>query len=196
MLTRSQVKTLDFIKAYVAEHNYAPTTAEIAAGIGIVSRGVVYRYLKALVAANKITLLPHRRRNILLTNTQQQGLPLLGKIAAGAPIEAVTDPEMIDVTRIFLGEDRFALRICGDSMIDEGILDGDLVVCERAQQAKSGQIVVALVDSSQATLKRIAFPKQDVVQLLPANADYLPQEYKADRVQIQGLYVGLLRIPA
>lgn len=196
MLTRMQTATLHFIRDYIHAHDFAPTTAEIAQQLGVVSRGVVHRYLKALAAAGHIELIPNRRRNIRLLQQAVEGIPLLGKIAAGAPIEAISDPEMIDVSRVFLGEDRFALRICGDSMVDDGILDGDLVVCERAQQAPSGKIVVALVDQSQATLKRIAYPDRQTVRLMPANPDYLPQEYAADRVQIQGIYLGLLRIPA
>ena len=198
MLTRSQMNVLTFITEFIKKNHYAPTTSEIAAGIGISSRGVVYRYLQALARAQHIKLLPNRRRNIQLINHKLPGysLRLLGKIAAGMPIEAVVDEQLIDVSRVFLGENRFALKVCGDSMVGEGILDGDLVVCEHAQQARSGQIVVALVQNSQATLKRISFPRTGVVQLKPENPDYLPQEYPASEVQVQGIYIGLLRIPA
>jgi repressor LexA len=197
-LTRSQLKTLEFIRSFIAKHNYAPTNDQIATGIDISSRGVAYRNVKALREAGFIDLTPKRHRNIQLTEDTAalNTIPLVGRIAAGEPIEAVVDNEMIDVSSIFLGENRYALRVCGDSMIDEGILDGDLVVCRRADIAQSGQIVVALVDQSQATLKRISFPGEGMVRLLPANRDYLPQEYPSDRVQVQGIYLGLLRLPA
>jgi repressor LexA len=120
-------------------------------------------------------------------------LPLMGSIAAGSPIEAITQQETIDVSQIFLGPNRFALRVKGDSMIDEGILDGDIVVCEKADNASNGQIVVALIDNEQATLKRLQRNQNNSITLLPANAKHKPQSYPADRVNIQGIFVGLLR---
>lgn len=198
MLTRTQVKTLEFIRSFIASNQYAPTNTEIAHAIGSKSRGVAYRNVKALREAGLIDLTPGRHRNITLSQDCEtlNTIPLVGRIAAGEPIEAINDHDMVDVTKIFLGDNRYALRVCGDSMIDEGILDGDLVVCKRAATAQNGQIVVALVDRSQATLKRINFPSPGTIRLLPANRDYLPQEYSSERIQIQGVYLGLLRIPS
>ena len=197
MLTLSQRKTYAFIQRFFSEHNYAPTAAEIAQGIGITSRGVVHRYLKGLVQADLIRLLPKRHRNIeLLTAPVERSLPLVGAIAAGQPIEAIEQQETIDLASIFLGEHRYALKVKGDSMVDEGIFDGDVVVCERTQTAENGQIVVALIDHEEATLKRFFHNKDESVTLVPANSSHHPMIYSGDRVEVQGIYVGLLRVNA
>ena len=198
MLTLAQRRTFEFIRQFMLAHDYAPTAAEIAQGIGIHSRGVVHRNLKALAKFGCIQLTPNRHRNIcLLTSnlsTPRATLPLLGVIAAGQPIEVIEQHETIDVANIFLGNEHFALRVKGDSMIEEGIFDGDLVVCKRTEQAKNRQIVVALIDSHEATLKRFQHGPTGMVTLLPANENLKPQVYPAHKVQIQGLYIGLLRI--
>jgi len=200
MLTMSQRRTHEFIKKFFEEHGYSPTAAEIAEGIGIKSRGVVHRYLKALVQAGHIALTPKRHRNIsLLTSVQELftgavSLPLLGTIAAGQPIEAIPQQESIDVASVFVGANRYALKVKGDSMIDEGILDGDVVICEKHDSATDGQIVVALIDHEEATLKRLQRNADQTVTLIPANTQLHPMIYAADRVTIQGVYIGLIRI--
>ena len=194
MLTLSQRKTYKFIQRFFHEHDHAPTAAEIATGIGIKSRGVIHRYLKQLAEEGLIRLLPKRHRNIqLLAASPDRSLPLVGAIAAGQPIEAIEQQEAVDVASIFLGTNRYALKVKGESMIDEGILDGDIVVCERTQMAQNGQIVVALIDHEQATLKRLYYNDDKSVTLVPANPSHHPMIYSADRVEIQGIYVGLLR---
>lgn len=200
MLTLSQRKTYEFIKAFIKKYDYSPSTSEIAAGIGIKSRGVVHRYLKALEASGKIELQPHRHRNIILVEQAKQftqamlsSLPLLGVIAAGSPIEAIEQQDSIDIATIFLGENRYALKVKGDSMIEEGIHDGDIVVCEQAATARNGQIVVALIDDREATLKRFQRNTDNTITLFPANTTLQPTRYDAIRVAVQGIYVGLLR---
>ena len=194
MLTLSQRKTYEFVKKYVQGNDYAPTVAEIATGIGIKSRGVVHRYLKALEEKGYIHLLPKRHRNIrLLKHNPLGSIPLVGAIAAGQPIEAIEQNEAVEVAAIFLGADRYALRVKGDSMINEGIFDGDIVVCERRETADDGQIVVALIDHEEATLKRLYHNADDTITLLPANPAHQPMVYPAKRVMIQGIYIGLLR---
>ena len=196
MLTLSQQKTLKFVQTFFAKHHYAPTAAEIAEGIGIKSRGVVHRYLKALVNQGYIRLLPKRHRNIqLILNDTSTSIPLVGSIAAGRPIEAIEQHEAVDVASVFLGANRYALRVKGDSMIDEGIFDGDIVVCERRESAEEGQIVVALVDQEEATLKRLYHGRDNTITLKPANPSHQPMTYPAERVAVQGIYIGLLRIP-
>ena len=183
------------------KEGHAPTASEIAEGIGIKSRGVVHRYLRALEAENVLHLLPKKHRNIQLLEGVLQGpaanqpLSLIGAIAAGQPIEAIVDHDPINIADIFLGENRYALRVKGDSMIDEGIFDGDIVVCEHARSASNGQIVVAIIDSNQATLKRIYHnPGERTVMLMPENKSLKPMVYPASRVQVQGIYIGLFRI--
>lgn len=191
-------RTYLFIKDFINKQEYAPTAAEIAEGIGIRSRGVVYRNLKGLESAGLITLLPKRHRNIRLTGktlTQlRAGLPLIGKIAAGLPIEAIENQETLDVVTMCLGPNRFALKVKGESMIDEGIHDGDYVICESCEHVKNGDIIVALVDNENATLKKIKYNGDNTVSLIAANPNFEPQVYAIDRIKVQGLYVGLLRI--
>lgn len=198
MTTLRERETLEFIKKFMAQHDYSPTMAEIASGIGIKSRGVVHRYVSALRDAGLIAITPNKHRNIMLMpDLAQNGqLPLLGRIAAGRPIEAIPDRETVDLANIFLQENRYALEVRGDSMIEEGILDGDIVVCQRASTANDGQIVVALVDENETTLKRLRRNQDDTITLIPANAEYTAMTYKGERVKIQGVFVGLLRFLA
>ena len=193
MLTAKQQQTYDFIKRYIAQHSYAPTEAEIATAIGIRSRGVVHRYVTALAEAGVIELVPKRRRNIrLITPTNE--LPIIGKIAAGLPIEAIADRTSLNIADIFMGEDRFVLQVSGDSMIGDNICDGDYIICEKTQTARANDIVVALIDNEEATLKRLQFNADATISLLPSNPRLSPMVYPADRLAIQGIYIGLLRV--
>ena len=198
MLTLAQHRVYRFIQQFVTQYNYSPTTSEIAAGIGIQSRGVVHRYLKALELAGYIDLVPHKKRNIHLrprvAEKTEFSLPLLGRIAAGEPIEAIHDDETVNVTEMFLTPGRYALRVKGDSMIDEGIQDGDIIICQHANQANNGQIVVALIDQHEATLKRLQTNNDATVSLIPANPNHRIQIYPSHRVTIQGIFIGLLRL--
>lgn len=194
MLTVSEQKTLHYVEQFIVENQHAPTTAEIAEGIGIASRGVAHRYLKALQKKGHIKLTPNRHRNIVLLDHSGQAIPMLGSIAAGSPIEAVEQNETVDVASFFLGKDRYALRVKGDSMIEDGIHDGDIIICERCSTAADGQIVIALIEGQEATLKRLFHNDNKTITLLPANPEHKPQLYQADQVEVQGIYVGLLRI--
>lgn len=193
MLTLSQNKAYHFIQKYIELNGYSPTMAEIAKGIGIKSRGVVHRYVSALSHAGLIKIVPSRRRNIKLIASNPVSLSLVGRIAAGHPIEVITDNETLDLANIFLGPNRYALKVKGDSMIEEGIFDGDIVVCEYSECASDGKVVVALIDNSEATLKRIKYNTDASITLLPSNSKHSPMTYPKDRVSIQGIYIGLLR---
>ena len=200
-LTKQEKRVYEFIQQFLKEHEQAPTSEEIASAIGIQSRGVAHRYLKALQNKGCIYLHPKRHRNIELVQipefnpSMDYNIPILGAIAAGQPIEAVTDNESLDVLNIFAGPHRYALRVKGDSMIEEGIYDNDLVICEHCSTAQNGDIVVALIDQSEATLKRIMYAENGkVITLIPANSKYRAMHYPADRVTIQGIYIGLLRL--
>ena len=120
-------------------------------------------------------------------------LPLLGRIAAGLPIEAIEDQDHLDLAALFAGPDRYALRVSGDSMIDAGILDGDTVIVRKQDVANAGDIVVALIDGHEATLKRLGRSVGGTVELIPANASMEPMRYPASRVRLQGVLVGQLR---
>lgn len=193
MLTSKQHQVLKMIRDYYATHQQSPTIAEIAQHLGISSRGMAHRHVKNLEKAGWLTLLPQRWRNIQLHQDFAQ-LPIIGRIAAGSPIEAIEHREEFDLVDWFLGPGRYALKVEGDSMIEDGIMNGDIIVCQSAQTARSGQIVVALIDENSATLKRIDYPDSEHIRLIPANKDHNQQTYHASRVTIQGIFVGLLRV--
>ena len=120
-------------------------------------------------------------------------IPLLGRIAAGQPIEAIEDANYLDLAAFFIGPDRYALRVSGESMIDVGILDGDTVILRKQNTARTGDIVVALIDSQEATLKRLGAVKDGMVELIPENSSMSTMLYAAHRVSFQGVLVGQLR---
>ena len=120
-------------------------------------------------------------------------IPLLGQIAAGLPIEAISNEEHLDLAGFFIGPDRYALRVTGDSMMDAGILDGDTVIVRKQSTAKTGDIVVALIDSHEATLKRLGRYGNDSIELIPENSAMAPMLYSAARIALQGIVVGQMR---
>lgn len=195
MLTRRQQQALEFIRSYIARHAHAPSLSEIADGMGVASVSLAHRYTQALAEAGHINLLPGRKRAIEIADKKRPAhvLPLIGKIAAGQPIEALPGHDEIDLSVFFMGPDRFVLRVQGDSMVDDGILDGDMVIVEKRVTANNGEIVVALIDGTDATLKRFQHNRDDSVTLRPANATMPPLRYSAKRVQIQGVVVGQMR---
>ena len=121
-------------------------------------------------------------------------LPLIGKIAAGQPIEAIETHESINLNTMFIGKNRYLLRVSGDSMIGDNICDGDYIICEQCDTARDGIIVVALIDQQEATLKRIFRNENGTVTLVPSNPELSPMVYPADRVTIQGSFIGLFRV--
>jgi len=197
-LTDRQQQTYDFVRGYLARHGVAPKLREIADHLGISSRGTVHRYLGALAEAGMIEVEPDRARGITLVNvddatTRRFTLPLVGRIAAGQPIEAIPDQDEIDLSEFFIRPDRFVLKVAGDSMIEDGILDGDMVVVEQASTARDGEIVVALIDREEATLKHLKRNSDGSITLVPANRNLSPMRYAASRIQIQGIVVGQFR---
>ena len=196
-LPDNQRTVLSFIQRYIARHDVAPKLQEIAEGIGINSRGVAHRYVQALVDTGFLAIDKGRHRGIRLLrgNPQQREntLPLLGKIAAGKPIEAIPGEDEINLNDFF-GRNTFAIRVQGDSMIDAGIFDDDVVVIKFRETASDGDIVVALIDEQEATLKRFKRTQHGrFIQLIPENKDMEPMEYEASRVRIQGVLVGQMR---
>jgi len=198
MPTDRSRQVYDFVRAYVARHGYAPKLREIAAHLGIASRGVVHRHLRALEKEGLISIESDRARGIRLRKgrgaaARSFALPLLGRIAAGRPIEAIPGEDEIDLSEFFVNGNRFVLRVQGDSMIEDGILDGDMVVVEKRETADNGEIVVALIDGMEATLKRLQKNRDGIVTLRPANSQMSPMRYPAARVRIQGVVVGQFR---
>ena len=196
-LTDKQRLTLDFIERYIARHTLPPKLQEIAEGIGIRSRGVAHRYVQALADTGFIELDSGKHRGIKLLKTNpfrsESVLPLLGKIAAGKPIEAIPGEDQIDL-QDFFGHNNFAVRVQGDSMIEAGIMDGDTVIIEFRETANDGDIVVALIDEAETTLKRFKRSHRGrYIKLIPANKDMEEMVYEASRVRIQGVLIGQLR---
>ena len=201
-LTDRQRQTYEFIKSYIQEVGYGPKLVEIATALGIRSRGTVHRYLTALVNEGLVEVLANKSRGIQLSrhseNSRLPGalppiLPMAGTIAAGKPIEAIPDIDHIDLSEFFVSDNRFVLRVQGDSMVEAGILDGDMVVVEQCQIARDGLIVVALIDHQEATLKRIKNNQDGSISLIPENTKMKPIRYPAGRVSIQGRVVGQFR---
>lgn len=196
-MTPTQQKIFQFIQAYANQHGYSPSLVEIARGIGISPKSIslVSRNIHALVKSGQLRF--HRKgyRNIAVTDqTACHSLPLVGRIAAGTPIEAIESKQFLDLTSFFNVSEHFVLEVKGDSMVEEGIFDGDMVICRQKQRANEGDIVVALIDGQEATLKRISYQIPDRITLIPANANLKPKAYLSHRVQVQGVFAGLLRV--
>jgi repressor LexA len=195
-LTRRQQEIYDYLKTNLDHFDQAPTLTELCDALGLSSRGSMHKQIQALVDAGLVEPMHNQRRGIRLTDTEAANdneLPLMGFIAAGRPIEAIENPENIQVPPTLRSDKPcYVLQVQGESMIDEGILDGDWVVIEQKDTARNGEIVVALVDNSDATLKRIEQKPGEVI-LHPANATMSPMHYHPDQVKIQGVLVGQMR---
>lgn len=198
MLTKREHDTLEAIKALIQRLGMSPTVAEIASALNISSRGTVHRYVQALLEKGFLRRMEGRARGLMLVenlNTDQvlPQIPLLGKIAAGKPIEAITDSAFLDPSVWFERGDLYALRVDGDSMIEAGILDQDYVLCRPASAAGPHQVAVVLVDNQEVTLKYCHKNTNGTITLKPANRKLKSQTFNAERVQIQGIVVSQLR---
>jgi len=190
MLTGLEKKMLNFIGDYLRENEgRSPTLSEVGEGCGISSVGTIHRYVRSL---EKKQFLGKSRSGWRMLSPPN-ALPFLGIIAAGRPIEAIEQNESIDLFALLVQPDCFLLRIKGDSMIDKGILDGDLVVIRRAETACDGQIVVALVDGVDASLKEIRYFKSGKIKLIPHNKSMEPMVYTPEQIRIQGILSSVIR---
>ncbi|GAB4272013.1 MAG: transcriptional repressor LexA [Deferrisomatales bacterium] len=194
-LTPKQKRVLEFVVGYVEAHGFAPTQQEIAQAFGFRSLGTVQNYLVRLERQGflKRTWNAKRALEVVDSEPSENEVPLLGYVAAGTPIEAVTTDDRLEVPRSMVrGPDVFALRVKGDSMVEDGILDGDYVVVRRQATAANGETVVALVDG-EATVKRF-YRRQGRVELHPANAAMEPIAVEAGQdVRIEGVVIGVIR---
>ncbi len=195
MLTGLEEKILQCITRYITQNGHAPTLVEIGKLLDIKSKGTVHRYVDSLIEKGHLHRTGRSWRGLRLTGEQNRRLtilPFAGRIAAGRPIEAIPEQLEINFSEMLLGAGRYVLEVKGDSMIEAGILDGDLVIIRQAETAENGDIVVALIDHGEATLKRLR-KHGDRVELIPANQSMAPMIYPADRVHIQGVVVGQVR---
>jgi len=197
-ITARQRRVLDYIRHYVELHQEAPTIAQIGKQFGMTSSASAHNVVAILEREGFIRRIPNVSRGIeLIDNGQPEAkyeIPLLGIVAAGNPIEAVLNYETVCLPRDMMRAGRmFALRVRGDSMIEEQIRDNDVIVLQSQQTAENGQTVVALIDGSDATVKKFYGNKQQV-RLEPANPNYKPIVVRPpQRVQIQGIVVGVIR---
>ncbi|MEA3042540.1 MAG: repressor LexA [Sphingomonadales bacterium] len=216
MLTRKQHELLLYIDARLSETGVSPSFEEMKEALDLKSKSGVHRLISALEERGFIRRLANRARALeVLKMPEMKGaapamagapirvpqaandmvidLPLHGRIAAGTPIEALQGTDTLPVPAALLGPgEHYALEVAGDSMVDEGILDGDFALIKRQETARDGEIVVALVNNEEATLKTFRREGQ-MIRLDPANRRYDPQRYRPDQVQIQGRLAGLLR---
>ena len=196
-LTKRQREILDYLSDFIGQHGYAPSLEEIGRRFGLSSLATVHKHLTNLQDKGFIRRAWNRSRSVELVPTRMGGraldLPLLGYVAAGAPIEAVVSDETVTVPEDLVGtRDTYALMVRGDSMIDEQIRDGDLVVVEDRQTARNGEMVIALLEGSDVTLKKF-YRENDHIRLQPANDAVAPIVVRADKVQVQGVVVGVMR---
>ena len=203
-ITKRQRQVYDFLNNFVQRNGYSPSFEEIGDGLGLSSLATVHKHVSNLEKKGLLKRDYNRSRSIdvlpmrgmlkrLSDKVAAEGrLPLLGRIAAGQPIEAVEHPETISLGDITRSKDVFVLQVKGESMKDEHIVDGDYVLVEKVQNAPDGEIVVALVDGTDATLKRI-YRDGAKVRLQPSNAEMAPIVVPAKSVQVQGRVIGVLR---
>lgn len=200
-LTKRQREVYEFIREKIHGRGYGPTVREIGAQFNISSPNGVMCHLKALEKKGLISREPNMSRAIMLAsespmpamdmdNAPRRGLPMAGRIAAGMLHEAIEQCERIDLGELFEGEDQFVLEVRGDSMIDDQIADGDFVVVRKQDTAGRGDIVVAMTDENEATLKRW-FPEGDRIRLQPANSNMQPIYVRS--AQVLGVVVGVVR---
>ncbi len=195
MLTKRQKQALDFIKTFTQKKGYAPSLEEIARHLGVVSVSTAHHYVQALENLGYLRRDDHQPRAIdVFENEQMVQIPLSGTIAAGRPIEAIEQKELIAVPKTSLksGKDYFALRVTGDSMVEENIDDGDIVIVRKQSYADNGQKVVALIDNTEATLKKLVKEKTRIF-LQPANPKYEPIPVSSDSLNIQGIVVDVIK---
>ena len=202
-ITKRQRQVYDFISDFVQKQGYSPSFDEIGQGLGLSSLATVHKHISNLEKKGLLTRDYNRSRSIdliapkgrlkqaMAVNTTMV-LPLLGRIAAGQPIEAVENPETISLADFVGSKEVFVLEVRGDSMQDEHILSGDYVLVEKSKTAHNGEIVVALIDATDATLKRF-YREGDNIRLQPSNKNMQPIMVPAASVQVQGRVIGVLR---
>ena len=194
-LTARQSQVLDFIKQHIKDEGIAPTRSEIALAMGFRSKTAAVDHLKALQKKGFVHLHSERSRGIkvLVDEEEDEGLPIIGSVAAGVPIEAIENIEKrVPVPKnLFRDKPTYLLRVKGDSMTDAGILDGDLIAVQKTAKAREGQIVVARIDD-EVTVKRLTMKKSGPV-LMPENSAYKPIMVAPEDLVIEGVFVGLIR---
>ncbi len=195
-LTNRQKQIFEYIRGYIRTHGVAPTVTEIRNHFNLRSLATVHKHLQALEMRKCLRRTKNCARAIEIIpveGTTSVDIPLLGLIAAGQPIAALANPDVLTIPEDMMGRsDTYALRVTGNSMIQDGIHDGDFIIVESREQAHDGEIVVALIDGEDATVKRF-YREGSVIRLQPSNSEMDPIFISAERVRIQGVVIGLIR---
>lgn len=197
ILTKRQKQLFDYLDGYIARHGFAPTLEEIAAHFKLASLATVHKHLTNLENKGLITRQPNLSRAIEVVQQQRRRraveLPLLGRVAAGAPIEALEADDTISVPEEFIRrQSTYALRVTGNSMIDDGIFDGDFIIVEERPVPNNGETVVAVING-EATVKRFYREKGGMIRLQPANDALKPILVAGKDVTIRGVVVAVMR---
>jgi repressor LexA len=204
-LTKRQKEFLDFLAGFLEKRGYSPSYEEIAEGLSLASLATVHKHILALESKNYVKRGFNQSRSLELApkfyeeqrqfRPQPAGVevPLLGRIAAGAPVEAIAGQDTLNFSDFAGNDGTYALQVRGESMIEDHICDGDYVLVEKADGARDGDIVVALVDGMETTLKRFYLEAGDRVRLQPANASMQPIFVPQSSVEIQGKVLAVLR---
>ena len=204
-LTKRQKQVLDFLADFVEKHGFSPSYEELAAGLQLASLATVHKHVLALEAKHYIRRSFNQSRSLEVSSKyleekrlyrQDPGaaeVPLAGRIAAGSPVEAIAGQETLSFADFSGGPETFALEVRGDSMIEDHICSGDYVLVERVDRVKDGDIVVALVDGAETTLKRYYTESDGRIRLQPANSSMQPIFISPDQLQIQGRLLAVLR---
>jgi repressor LexA len=201
-LTRKQQDIFEFLLNNHKDFAYPPTLDEVCSALGLNSRGSLHKHIKALIEAGLVEASDRKQKGIRLTeqakqylqaNDETAGTPFVGFIAAGSPIQAIEQISYINIPeQIKTDQTCYILQVKGDSMIEEGIFDGDWVIIEQRSYARNGEIVVALIEKSEATLKFIEqYPHETL--LIPANSNMSVMKYRPEQMEIQGVLVGQMR---
>ncbi|HJU09918.1 MAG TPA: transcriptional repressor LexA [Candidatus Binataceae bacterium] len=196
-LTKRQKQMVDYLENYIDQHGYAPTLAEVGEYFGLSSLATVHKHLRNLETKGFIRRMHNHSRALEIAKINgvaaARELPLLGQVAAGAPIDAVEGNDTISVPEQFVRRDNtFCLRVKGESMVDEGIRDGDYIIVEGRDAANQGETVVALI-GEEATVKKYYREADGRIRLQPANPSMQPIYVPEDGLQIRGVVVGLMR---
>ena len=206
-LTKRQKEVLDYIADFVEEHGYSPSYEELAQGLKLASLATVHKHIEGLEARNYLRrgfnqsrsievapkYLGERRKSKLQQNARPSQVALVGRIAAGKPVEAIAGQETLHFADFMGRGETYGLQVSGESMIEDHICPGDFVLVERTQEAGNGEIVVALLDGSETTLKRLYRETDGRIRLQPANAAMKPIFVAPEHLQIQGRVLAVLR---
>jgi repressor LexA len=203
-LTRRQKEVMELLLRFIQQHGYSPSYEEIASGLGLASLATVHKHVQALEAKQYLRRNYNHSRSLEIGERyfreekarQPAGdgaVPLLGRIAAGVPVEAIPSPESLHFADFVGNESTFALQVRGESMIEDHICSGDFVLVEKTDSVRNGDIVVALLDGSDATLKRYYLETDGRVRLQPANSTMDPIFVDPSQLQVQGRVLSVMR---